>query len=153
MVKKKLIDLYPYRFKNDNEVEFLLLKRAEGEKYDGQWRMIGGKVEEGEAHWEAALRELDEETGLKPANFWALPSLNKFYEWNTDEILLIPAFAAEINRNDSIVLDKEHSTSKWFDIDEATDLISWPEQRRLLKLLHKIVTSNQILDDWFVSQN
>lgn len=153
MAKKKLIDLYPYRFNKDNLVEFLLLKRAEGEKYDGQWRMIGGKVDDGEAYWEAALRELDEETGLKPTKFWALPSLNKFYEWNTDEILLIPAFAAEINRTDSIVLDKEHSISKWFDIDEATDLISWPEQRRLLILLHEIVTSNQILDDWLVSQN
>lgn len=153
MAKKKLIDLYPYRIKKNNDVELLLLKRAEGEKYDGQWRMIGGKVEEGETHWEAALRELDEETGLKPTTFWTLPSLNKFYEWNTDKILLIPAFAAEIRTSDSIILNKEHRTSKWYEIDEATDLISWPEQRRLLKLLHDIVTSNQILDDWLVSQN
>lgn len=152
MAKKKLIDLYPYRF-NENEVEFLLLKRAEGEKYDGQWRMIGGKVEEREAYWEAALRELKEETGLKPATFWTIPSLNTFYEWNTDEVLLIPAFAAEISASASIILNKEHSSSKWFDIEEATELIFWPEQRRLLKLLHNIVTSNQILDDWLVSQN
>ncbi|MDZ7720828.1 MAG: NUDIX pyrophosphatase [Balneolaceae bacterium] len=152
MIKKKLIDLYPYRF-NKESLEFLLLKRAEGEKYDGQWRMIGGKVEEGEAHWEAALRELNEETGLKPATFWTIPSLNHFYEWNTDEILLIPAFAAEIDPSDSITLNKEHSTAKWFDIREATELIIWPEQQRLLKLLNNIVTSNQILDDWLVSQN
>jgi dATP pyrophosphohydrolase len=153
MAKKKLIDLYPYRLTNNNKLEFLLFKRAEGQKYDGQWRMIGGKVEEGETYWEAALREMDEETGLKPKTFWSLPSLNKFYEWNTDEVLLIPAFGAEISRTDSIVLNEEHSTSKWFDIDEASDLIYWPEQRRLLKLLHDIVTSNQILDDWLVSQN
>lgn len=152
MAKKKLIDLYPYRF-NEQSLEFLLLKRAEGEKYDGQWRMIGGKVKEGEVHWKAALRELNEETGLKPAIFWTIPSLNHFYEWNTDEILLIPAFAAEINSSDSITLNKEHSTAKWFDIREATKLIIWPEQRRLLKLLHDIVTSNQILNDWHVSQN
>lgn len=153
MAKKKLIDLYPYRINKNNDVEFLLLKRAKGEKYDSQWRMIGGKVEEGEAHWKAALRELNEETGLKPITFWTLPSLNKFYEWNTDEILLIPAFAAEISTSDSIKLNREHSTSNWFDIDEAANLISWPEQRRLLKLLHDIVISNQILDDWLVSQN
>jgi len=152
MGKKKLIDLYPYRLL-ENKVEFLLLKRAKGEKYDGQWRMIGGKVEKGETHWEAALRELDEETGLYPETFWTIPSLNHFYEWNTDKILLIPAFAVEIRSSDSITLNKEHSTAKWFDIVEATDLIIWPEQRRLLKLLHNIVTSNQILDDWLVSQN
>lgn len=152
MAKKKLIDLYPYR-RNNNEIEFLLLKRADGEKYDGQWRMVGGKVEEEEAYWEAALRELNEETGLNPTKFWTLPSINKFYEWNTDKILLIPAFAAEIKSTDTIQLDKEHSKADWFEIKEATKLIYWPEQRRLLKLLHDIVTSNQILDDWLVSQN
>lgn len=152
MANKKLIDLYPYRF-NNNRLELLLLKRAEGEQYDGQWRMIGGKVEEGEAYWEAALRELDEETGLKPEKFWTLPSLNNFYEWNTDQILLIPAFAAEINSADSIILNREHSKADWFEIEEATKRIYWPEQRRLLKLLHNIVTSNQILEDWLVSQN
>ncbi len=152
MAKKKLIDLYPYR-KIENKVEFLLLKRAEGEIYDGQWRMIGGKVEEDETHWEAALRELDEETGLKSTKFWTIPSLNHFYEWETDEILLIPAFAAEIKPAHSVTLDKEHSKAKWFNINEASERIIWPEQRRLLKLLHNIVTSNQILEDWLVSQN
>lgn len=152
MAKKKLIDLYPYRI-NNNEIEFLLFKRAEGHIYDGQWRMIGGKVEDEETYWQAALRELDEETGLKPTKFWTLPSLNKFYEWDSDEILLIPAFAAEIDSTGSIQLDKEHSKADWFEIKEAAGLICWPEQRRLLKLLHNIVTSNQILDDWLVSKN
>ena len=152
MAKKKLIDLYPYRLKK-NKVEFLLLKRSTGEKYESQWRMIGGKVEESETHWEAALRELDEETGMRPSKLWTIPSLNHFYEWSTDEILLIPAFAAEIRDYKSLTLEKEHRTASWFTIKKATNLIIWPEQKRLLKLLNKIVISNQILDDWHVSQN
>jgi dihydroneopterin triphosphate diphosphatase len=95
MAEKKLIDLYPYRV-TDDQPEFLLLKRSKGRIYQGQWRMIGGKVEEGEAYWQAALRELDEETGLVPLKFWTLPSINQFYEAKTDQILSIPAFAAEI---------------------------------------------------------
>lgn len=152
MVKKKLIDLYPYRVKEDN-AEYLLLKRAKGQLYDGQWRMIGGKVEEGETYWEAALRELYEETRLKPVTFWTIPSLNKFYEHHTDEILTIPAFAAQIEVSASPVLDKEHSVAQWFNIEKAIEVIPWPEQRRLLKLVHDIITSNQILDDWLVSLN
>lgn len=152
MAEKKLIDLYPYRLK-ENRAEYLLLKRAEGQKYDGQWRMIGGKVEEGETYWQAALRELFEETGLKPVKYWTIPSLNKFYEHHTDEILTIPAFAARIDSSVPVVLNREHSKAKWFDIDEAIEVILWPEQRRLLKLLHNIITSNQILDDWLVSIN
>lgn len=152
MAKKKLIDLYLYRIK-DQQVEYLLLKRAEGQKYDGQWRMIGGKVEKGETYWQAALRELYEETRLKPITYWTIPSLNKFYEHSTDEILTIPAFAAEITKSDSVILDKEHSIAKWFEINDALERIRWPEQRRLLRLLDEIVTSNQILDDWLVSIN
>ena len=152
MAKKKLIDLYPYRLK-ENKAEYLLLKRAKGRMYGGQWRMIGGKVEKNETYWEAALRELYEETRLKPVKFWTIPSLNKFYEHHTDEILTIPAFAAQIDGSDSPVLDKEHSVAEWFALEKALKIIPWPEQRRLLKLLDNIVTSNQILDDWLVSLN
>lgn len=149
MADKKLIDLYPYRLK-ENRIEYLLLKRAKGKIYDGQWRMIGGKVEKEESYWKAALRELYEETGLKPVKFWTIPSLNKFYEHHTDQILVIPAFAAQVDPTDSPELDKEHSVAEWFDINQAVDAILWPEQRRLLKLLDNIITSNQILDDWLV---
>lgn len=149
MAKKKLIDLYPYRLK-ENQTEYLLLKRAADQQYDGQWRMIGGKVEGNETHWKAALRELQEETGLRPVKCWTIPSLNRFYEHQTDSILTIPAFAAQIDPSDTIALDKEHSSAEWLDIEKAVNLILWPEQRRLLRLLNNIVTSNQILDDWLV---
>lgn len=152
MAKKKLIDLYPYRWK-ENRAEYLLLKRAKGQLYDGQWRMIGGKVEKGETYWQAGLRELFEETGLKPDKYWTIPSLNKFYEHHTDEILTIPAFAAQIDTSRPVVLNREHSKAKWFDIDKAIELILWPEQQRLLELLNNIITSNQILDDWLVLRN
>ncbi len=150
MAEKKLIDLYPYKIINQ-EPRFLLFKRAQGHIYQGQWRMIGGKVEAGETYWQAALRELDEETGLSPSLFWTVPSVNQFYEHKTDTILTIPAFAAEIRENEEIVLDSEHSKFDWFPVQKAVDVIIWPEQRRLLELVHHIVTSNQILDDWLIS--
>jgi dihydroneopterin triphosphate diphosphatase len=149
MAEKKLIDLYPYRFTDDHP-EFLLLKRSKGRIYQGQWRMIGGKVEEGEAYWQAALRELDEETGLIPLKFWTLPSINQFYEAKTDQILSIPAFAAEIAPDKTPELDSEHSEAEWLHIEDAVKVIAWPEQQRLLRLLFNLLTSNQILDDWLV---
>lgn len=150
MAKKKLIDLYPYRF-NGNNPEFLLFERAKGHIYAGQWRMIGGKVKNNETYWRAALRELKEETGLTPETFWAVPGINQFYEPGTDQIHHIPAFAAEITHGAEIVLDKEHNRYEWVSIEKAVDVILWPEQRRLLKLVNHILTSNQILDDWLVS--
>ena len=150
MSKKQLIDLYPYRLVNDRP-EFLLFKRAKGKIYQGQWRMVGGKVEPGETSWQAALRELKEETGLVPVKLWTIPSVNTFYEYRSDAIHLIPAFAAEIYSSQAPDLDDEHTEYEWLSLEEAVSRISWPEQRRLLKLTQSIITENEILDDWIVS--
>lgn len=149
MAEKRLIDLYPYK-REGKKIFYLLFKRAIGRIYDGQWRMVGGKVQSGESHWEAALRELKEETNLKPQRMWVIPSVNSFYEHQTDIILIIPAFAAEIDGTKPILLDAEHSEYGWFSLDDAVDKIFWPEQRRLLMLTNSLITSNQILEDWYV---
>ena len=57
---KKLIDAYIYR-EVSNEIEFLILQRAENRIYSGQWRMVGGKVKQNEEYAHAALREIEEE--------------------------------------------------------------------------------------------
>lgn len=148
---KKLIDAYPYRIHN-GEPEFLLLKRSENKIYANQWRMVGGKVKEGEKYYEAALREIKEETGLEPLKFWTVPSVNRFYEASTDSIYSIPGFAAEIDYSAQLKLDDEHSGYKWVHINEVTSYIKWPEQRRIMNLIHEILTvqSFEILPEWLI---
>jgi dihydroneopterin triphosphate diphosphatase len=150
MSRKKLIDLYPYRIKAGGAPEFMLLKRAGGKIYEGQWRMIGGKVQADETYWQAALRELFEETALKPIKFWTIPGINSFYEHKTDMVHLIPAFAAELKANSEPILDDEHSDFGWYSADDAIGLIRWPEQKRLLKLTESILTTDQLIDEWLV---
>jgi dATP pyrophosphohydrolase len=149
MDKKKLIDLYPYKVV-DNEVSFLLFRRAKGKIYEEQWRMVGGKVMPQETYWQAALRELKEETNLVPKIFWTIPSINQFYEYSSDTILSIPAFAAEIHPDETIRLDAEHTEFKWIQSEDASTYIQWPEQIRLIELTNRLITSNKILDDWRV---
>ncbi|MEX0721302.1 MAG: NUDIX pyrophosphatase [Balneolaceae bacterium] len=148
---KKLIDVYPYRLRNGYP-EFLILKRSTGKIYASQWRMIGGKVNVDEKIWEAALRELKEETGLKPDKFWVIPSVNQFYEAGTDTTHIIPAFAAELGLDSQITLDDEHSEFKWVNIEGIEPYIKWPEQRRLIRLAHEIITDQflEILPEWLI---
>jgi len=127
----RVVDVYPYRETSVNP-EFLLLRRAPGTQYAGQWRMVGGKIEPDEAAWETALREVQEETGQTPDRLWTIPSVNAFYEWEDDRINLIPAFAAALPRNP--VLDDEHDAFTWLPAQEAVDRLTWPEQQRLLRL-------------------
>lgn len=141
-----LVDVYPYRWHRER-LRFLLLKRAADKRYAGQWRMVGGKVEGCEAAWQSGLRELREETGLFPALFWSVPSVNTFYEARQDTVHHIPVFAAEVD-SDEIALDDEHTDYAWISSHQITDYVAWPEQRRLLSLIHTILMDQKVLTAW-----
>lgn len=147
---KKLIDLYPYKLINEKPA-FLVLKRSVGKIYANQWRMVGGKVKQNETYWKAALRELEEETGHKPVKFWTVPTINQFYEASTNQIHTIPAFAAELDSEPDIILDEEHSEAEWIYHHEADSYLHWPEQIRIIGLIHQLITSNKILPDWIIT--
>lgn len=139
-----VVDVYPYRL-TDSGPEYLLLRRAPDVSYAGTWRMVGGKIKDGEAAWEAAQRELEEETGLSPVHFWTLPSVNHFYEWEEDRLHLIPAFAAEVEGEPT--LDPEHDGSAWVDVGMALNNLTWPEQKRLLRLTNRLISNDAVPRD------
>lgn len=146
---KKLIDVYAYKI-TDKKPQFLLLLRSSKKIYANQWRMIGGKVEEGEKYWKAALRELNEETGLIPIKFWTIPSVNTFYEATSDQIHYIPAFAVELKSDAIPELNDEHTEYQWISIEELDSYLNWPEQKRLIRLTHNLLMNDQILPEWLI---
>ncbi|MDX1531504.1 MAG: NUDIX domain-containing protein [Rhodothermales bacterium] len=136
----RVVDVYPYRLRP--RTEFLLLRRAPGTPYAAQWRMVGGKIEPGEAAWAAALRELREETGQRPVRAWAVPSVNAFYAWEHDRVNLVPAFAAELAADPT--LDREHDAFEWLAPEAAAARLAWPEQRRLLRLAADLLRADAV---------
>lgn len=145
----QVIDVYPYD-KTNGGIKFLLLHRSDMHIYANQWRMIGGKVEQDEKFWEAGLRELKEETGCNPGLFWTVPSVNHFYEHKTDQIMLIPAFAAEMDSSQQIILNEEHDKFDWVSLEEAYARIFWPEQKKMIRIIYDIVKSDHILPNWII---
>lgn len=73
----------------EGRIEFLLLKRAANEVYPLLWQPVTGRMNEGETAYEAALREITEETNLTPGEFWVVPNVNSFYNPNKDTVSLI----------------------------------------------------------------
>lgn len=134
--KIRAVDVYAYRIFNSTP-EYLLLRRSPDAQYAGQWRMIGGKIEEGETAWQTALREILEETGLHPTRLWAIPSTNAFYEWEHDRVNIIPAFGAEVAGEPTI--NREHDDYRWMPTEKAAECLRWPEQRRLLTISARMV--------------
>lgn len=145
----RLVDVYPYRVVG-GDLQFLLLHRSPKVMYAGQWRMVGGKAQDHETSVEAAFREFREETALIPVNAWVVPNVNVFYDPKADQIRYIPVFAFECGTGE-IRLNHEHDDFGWFTYDEASKLIAWHEQKRILGIVHDIITTNSVLTEWHVS--
>ncbi|MBV6419347.1 MAG: hypothetical protein DAHOPDDO_00563 [Ignavibacteriaceae bacterium] len=135
-----LIEAHIFR-ETEKGIEFLLLKRSEGQPYPGLWQMVTGKIKSNEKAYQTALREIKEETGLIPVQLWVAPTVNSFYEPKHEYICLLPVFAARVEA-DEIKLSKEHTEYQWVDKSTAQKMLAWEGQRKAV----------QIIEDYFLSE-
>jgi dATP pyrophosphohydrolase len=130
------------------EPRYLLLCRAEGDTlYPGIWQIVSGMVKDREHAVRAALRELQEETGLMPIRFWAAPYVDMFYLAANDTVHLSPLFAAQVGEQDQPKLSSEHQSYSWDDIETACGKLIWPGQRRGLKRVHRYIVGGLAAGD------
>ena len=136
-VNSTLIEAHIFR-KHENTIEFLLLKRAPNEIYPGIWQMVTGHTKyPDEKLYQTAIREIEEETGLKPERFWVVPNVNSFYSPETNEIIMIPVFAALVNENARIKISEEHIEYKWVSMEEAKMLLAWGGQKKSIDSIYE----------------
>jgi len=118
--------------KIEGKWKLLLLKRATEQMF-GMWCQVAGGIEDGERPEETALREIQEETELKPDRFYSADICEQFYSPIGPAIQLIPVFVAFIDDDtQEVVLNHEHSEFQWVDILEARELVGFPGQRKML---------------------
>jgi len=121
---------------------YLLLRRSKGERvYPDLWQFVTGSIEGAEQASQAALRELEEETGLQPLAFWVVPYVSSFYDPGWDSLNLMPVFAAEVHPGSNPRLSEEHEASGWFSFEEALAMLVWPGQKEALRILHTYVAT------------
>ncbi len=130
----QMIEAHIFREIND-DLEFLLLKRSGKVIYPGLWQMVNGKIKEGEKAYQTALREIKEETGIKPEKLWVVPKVDSFYSHENDNIMLLPVFAAKFNYFSKVIISNEHSEFKWANSLETKKLLAWDGQRQSVDLI------------------
>lgn len=135
-----MIEAHIFR-KSDNGIQFLLLKRSDGQPYPGLWQMVTGKIKENENAYQTAMREIKEETGLIPVQLWVTPTVNSFYEPKDEYICLLPVFVARVE-TEKIKLSAEHTDYQWVDKITAQKLLAWEGQRKAV----------QIIEDYFLNE-
>jgi dATP pyrophosphohydrolase len=107
--------------------EFLVALRSL--ERPGSWNPIAGGVEEGEEPADAALRELEEESGLvDPSRFEAVP-LELWYVRPEGARVRIHPFLAAAPAGWEPRLNDEHVDYRWCAAAEADELLAYPEPR------------------------
>ncbi len=139
----KYIDVFPYA-QTQGGLKYLLLRRAPENTYPSIWQPVAGKIRRGETAWEAGIRELEEETGFTPRHFYALDIVSSYYLHQSDEIIHVPAFIAEVDYKDP-VLNHEHDAFQWLIFENAVQTASWAPYRKALSNIPKLLASSPAL--------
>ncbi len=134
-VKSTRVAVYIYRITGHGP-QFLQLRRAvDSGEYAGTWQTVYGGIKSHETAVGAALRELKEETGLKPKSFYQVEYLESFYHAARDRVAILPVFAAQVSPTAKVVVDKEHDAVRWVDMKDVATHFVWRAQREAIAII------------------
>jgi dATP pyrophosphohydrolase len=132
-VRVAFVDTYALRGAGAQSLEVLVLRRAPHGRRPGSWETVHGTIEPGETPVQASLRELHEETGFAPLRLYNVSRVEAFYQHASDEVALIPVFAAFVPLETALRLSAEHDRGEWLTPAEAGRRFAWPRERRALE--------------------
>lgn len=144
------IQVHPFYIK-DGVAKFIILKRSnEAKIYAGMWQVVTGRIEIGEKAYEAAIREVSEETRANVINLYHIPFVGSFYDWRKDKIEQIPCFATEIDGE--IIISNEHSEYKIVEYDELFNYLVLPSHIIGSEFLKKHIIDNPNRNNYIIKK-
>jgi dATP pyrophosphohydrolase len=138
-----IVECWVYHEGAAGNLEYLLLHRAPGRIFVGLWQCVTGRVDRDERVPLAALREVEEETGLVQADLEALYDLEQietFYDDDSDVLLRSMIFAVRARPDAAPRLSTEHDGYRWADREEAVRRSVWPAYRESINRIERDLT-------------
>ncbi len=147
------IVVYKRNKKRQGEIDYLILKRKLHWK---GWEFPKGGIEKKENIMNTIMREIKEETGqfplkktLKKHNYSGKYKYSKKLSDREGFIgQTFSLYSAEImgqskRAKQKIKIDKlEHSKYKWVNFEQALKKLTWPNQRKALRIVNKFLLKN-----------
>jgi 8-oxo-dGTP pyrophosphatase MutT (NUDIX family) len=125
------VEVYVFR-RQRGQTQFLLLRRAPGRWLPGVWQPVTGGLRPRERAVRGALREVLEETGLRPRRLWRLESVTAWFDVRREAVRVTILFAMEIGPRETVRLSREHTAHRFVSAREAARRFLWDSQRRAL---------------------
>jgi 8-oxo-dGTP pyrophosphatase MutT (NUDIX family) len=132
-------------------VEILLIRRAAHRIFPGLWQCVTGGIEPGERVPDAALREVQEETGLAGATIEAVYDLDQvapFYDEGTDGVVVSAIFAVRVRGDAVPVLSHEHDAMQWVAAADVPAAVVWPSYAESVRRVSEVL-ADPVRERWF----
>jgi 8-oxo-dGTP diphosphatase len=120
----------------------VLVAQRAGGPYDGCWEFPGGKVEPGEDHLTALVREIGEELGVAvvPQEFLGEVVLDGVVAGGVPGASTLRVWSARVAAGGSLTAH-EHAELRWLTADELEELDWIPADRPLLPAVRALLTA------------
>ena len=127
MPKERILAAGGIVWRDASRRELLLIHRL---RYD-DWSLPKGKLEDGERHRDAALREVWEETGLRCSLGDRLVEIR--YPTPRGEDKRVRWWAMTVDSDDGFRPGHETDERRWVPLDDVDGLLSWDTDRTVLE--------------------
>ena len=105
-----------------------------GRSAQGTWGLPKGTPDNGETVEQTAMREVAEETGIRPKMVDLIGSIQYYFVargtrfHQTVHVFLMEADGGSLERH-----DHEYDLVRWFDLDEAIERLSYPNEAEIVR--------------------